>query len=216
MRIYDALSEELTSEFNWRLREIHQLRSALNDVDDRDRESVARAAFVLLYAHWEGFVKRALEIYAAYLIRLNRRVEALPSGASVLLLRNELNHLFGSSKRSNKQLSVIIDRITGSGKRKLSKNNVKNLVDVANMYFSSFEDICVICGVDATEFDDQREFIDKILLRRRHQIAHGSSLKVGREDFEAASDRVIELARRFRNRLESVFIAASEGAQVGT
>jgi hypothetical protein len=197
MRIYDALSEELTSEFNWRLREIHQLRSALKDVDERDRESVARAGFVLLYAHWEGFVKKALEIYVMYLIRLNRPVESLHPGATVLLLRSELYHTMQTGARSNKQVRAIIDLTTRCSGVKLSKNGMKNSTETQNMYFGAFEDICVICGVDVTELVDHRDFVDRILLQRRHQIAHGSFLKVGSEDFEVAIDRVIESRSAF-------------------
>jgi hypothetical protein len=146
-----------------------------------------------------------------YLIRLNRPIEALHSGAVVLLLRGELYHTIQRAERSNRQIREIIDLTMRCGSRKLSKQAMKNLADISNMYFDAFADLCIVCGIDSAEFAADRDFVDKVLVQRRHQIAHGSFLKVGIDDFEVASDRVIELARHFRNRLESVFISVAEG-----
>ena len=204
--IYNLLSDDLTRGFNWRLREIHQLRTAISDVADLDKGSVARASFVLLYAHWEGFIKRSTELFFNYIIRLNKPVHELHVGAKVVCLRREIVHALTYGNKTNKQIVALLQIVAESGNKKLTKRHAAHMVQSANMTFSEFADTCILFGIESSEFDEYQDLIDKILVHKRHQIAHGAYLHVGSEDFVSTSDDVIAVMRRFRNQIENVFL----------
>lgn len=214
--LYELLSDELTREFTWRLREIHQLRSAIEDVAVRDKESVIRASFVLLYAHWEGFMKRSTQLFFDYLVKMNRPVRELHVGAKVVCIRRELLHSMSVGGRSNESVIRLLNLVASSDDKKLSRRNTRDMVDTSNMNFAEFADLCVLFGFDALEFEEHRDLIDKILVHRRHQIAHGAYLRVAYDDFVATSDRVIAVIRMFRNRMENSFLEISGKTGSGT
>ena len=64
-------SDQLYHELAWRKKELSTLRFSLNQVTDEQQiESISRASIVMLYAHWEGFIKAAARSYLKH-VRLN-------------------------------------------------------------------------------------------------------------------------------------------------
>ena len=51
----------------WRKKEIAALKGRLLENGKGDMSALLRCAVVMIYAHWEGFVKTACEIYLRYL-----------------------------------------------------------------------------------------------------------------------------------------------------
>ena len=211
-KIYDILSDELTREFTWRLREIHRLRTAIADAEELCQESVTRAAFVLLYAHWEGFVKRSAELFLTYLARMNKPVSKLHDGAMIVCLRKEILHVMTYKNGSNRQIKAMIDAVSSGAAKKLSRRHAEQPIRSANMNFDEFADVCMVFGIEPVEFDEHRDLIHRILVNRRHQIAHGANLRVDYGDFLSTSDNVIAVMRMLRNKVENSFMDITTSA----
>ena len=59
LRSADQLLTLLDNEMAWRLKEMHELRSAVKAAKGTNIDTHIRAGVAMLYAHWEGFVKAA-------------------------------------------------------------------------------------------------------------------------------------------------------------
>jgi len=59
IRTTEQLVDGVSTEISWRRKELTDLKSLVQKMAGvRSREdTITRAAFALLYAHWEGFVK---------------------------------------------------------------------------------------------------------------------------------------------------------------
>ena len=62
MKTVENLQDALQQELAWRKKEISDIRASTVQADDTDKH-VFRSGQVLLCAHWEGFLKKGVEIY---------------------------------------------------------------------------------------------------------------------------------------------------------
>src|SRR5262249_4961642 len=80
IRTKGQLQQEMADEFAWRKRELHNLKSLVHGNEKTPaRDMCIRAAVTLLYAHWEGFIKRIAECYLEFVARQQLRNEELPA-----------------------------------------------------------------------------------------------------------------------------------------
>ncbi|MGB9026835.1 MAG: MAE_28990/MAE_18760 family HEPN-like nuclease, partial [Rhodomicrobium sp.] len=57
----------IQSDSAWRKKEIATLKGRIANSSDGDQAMLLRSAVVMLYAHWEGFVKTASTLYLSYI-----------------------------------------------------------------------------------------------------------------------------------------------------
>ena len=58
VRTLNLLQDYLDKEISWRIKEIADMKIAVCRIETVSKKTVIRAATPLLYAHWEGFVKK--------------------------------------------------------------------------------------------------------------------------------------------------------------
>ena len=58
-RTITLLHEAIEKEYSWRIRELSQFKSSILSASDKAQEGLIRAGVALLYAHWEGFIKKS-------------------------------------------------------------------------------------------------------------------------------------------------------------
>jgi hypothetical protein len=79
-----------------------------------------------------------------------------------------------------------------------------DLIDTkSNLSADVIKDVCLICGVDGTYFEEQRPFIDIIVLRRRNAIAHGRQEFIDTADIDDLVAKTLALMQHFRDLLEN-------------
>ncbi len=78
IRSLSDLQDEMAAEFAWRKKELHQLKIAvLANEKTYNRDLYIRASIPLLYAHWEGFVRRIGSAYVEFVARSRLKNEEL-------------------------------------------------------------------------------------------------------------------------------------------
>src|SRR5215211_112770 len=97
IRTIEEIQDALDGTLSWRRTEIRALVSAFTSAERSSAGSplsraLARGCATLIYAHWEGFVKDALQFYAEFLSRRRLKYRELSDG----LLRTAL---MGLAKR---------------------------------------------------------------------------------------------------------------------
>src|SRR5687768_14386234 len=64
------LNQTLSEEMAWRTRELHTMKAHIYSVRNTIAiNALLRAGITVLYAHWEGFIKRAAQAYLEFVSR---------------------------------------------------------------------------------------------------------------------------------------------------
>lgn len=195
-------SAQITTDRNWRIKEVSDLKLAIKRGDDSMRKVLLRALVAICYAHWEGYIKFASKKYFEYIALRKFQYETLDRQ----FLRNYfLPRLaaLSTSKTGIADRCALIDDILENSGRRFTHVNDDLLNTKANLNFDVFSDICLICGVSLDSFKDWTTFIDVILLKRRNSIAHGEDTLIAFGELDEIIESTIGLMRMFGNELEN-------------
>jgi hypothetical protein len=207
IRTITELQDVLDREFAWRLREIHDLRSAARSADSASQRTFIRAGVALLYAHWEGFVKQACEAYVNHLACKGLRYRDLQRSLIALGLRGKLTTLATSGRvgANLEALAFILDELD-----KPAKLPLRDAVDTeSNLSSDVFRNIVGWVGIDPGRYETKFNFLDRSLLERRNRIAHGEFLDVDEAAFEAIVDETLLLLRWVKTDIENAVATES-------
>jgi hypothetical protein len=195
-------SVQITDDRSWRIREISDLKAAINKADVNLRRVLLRGLVTICYAHWEGYVRFAARKYLEYV--------ALRKFQYSQINRQFLRNYFlprlaalSTSKTSIAERCTLLNDILDCSGRRFSRVNEDLVNTRANLNFDVFTDICLVCSVPTDAFSDKKEFVDVFLLKRRNAIAHGEDAFVGVEDVDSVTGETIALMRTFGDALEN-------------
>jgi MAE_28990/MAE_18760-like HEPN len=195
-------SAQITDDRSWRIREISDLKAAINKADASLRKVLLRGLITICYAHWEGYVRFAARKYLEFV--------ALRKFQYRQIDRQFLRNYFlprlaalSTSRISTAERCSLVDEILESSERRFSRVNEDLVNTKANLSFDVFTDICLVCSVLAAAFADKKEFVDLFLLKRRNAIAHGEDAFVGIEDLDSLTSETIAIMRAFGDALEN-------------
>jgi len=196
--LHDAMSED----FAWRRKELHALKSmVVANENSHSRDIWIRAAIALLYAHWEGFIRRIGGCYLEYVARQGLANDKLKSNFLAISVSRMVREASASGK-----ISTCLDLVeffrTGGGSRstlpwKLGVNTK------ANLKSDVFQEIVVQLGLDYSRFSTKEKLLDEKLLRNRNQIAHGQYLIVQYAEYIDLHDEVLAMMQDFYNQVDN-------------
>ena len=79
-----------------------------------------------------------------------------------------------------------------------------SLIDTrSNLNTDVIMDICMICAIDFSHFENQRTFIDVLVLKRRNAIAHGQQEYIREDEINDFVNNILGLMGHFRSLLEN-------------
>lgn len=198
----DDLSRQLQQDRTWRLKEISDLKSITVKSDQAAQNVLLRAVVTICYAHWEGSVRFAAQKFFEHISLRKYQYRELDRQ----FLRNYfLPRLaaMSSSKMSVAERCALVDDILSSSERRFARANDDLVNTRANLNSEVFRDICLVCGVEFSQFAADAHFIDVVLLKRRNEIAHGEDTRVGIADLDEVANRTLSLMRGFGNTIEN-------------
>lgn len=191
MRI-EEFQDNIQKDLAWRKKEISQLYRVLNTT--KTKETIGKTMILLLYAHWEGFIKRSSKYYLKYVSDKNIKVKKLTRNFEALMLkRNAHDCMVNDSFNLSKEFVLLSkQRKTAEKpfKLKISMDNEfdRDYIDTHhNLSSSVLEDIIQIIGVRYNDaIKTRKQFVDIYLLRNRNAIGHGNKITVGDDEDEAS------------------------------
>ena len=193
----------LDEEFAWRLKEIADMRGAIASAEQTPRNSIVRASIPILYAHWEGFVKKSSEGLLNFINNQGLQYNLLRSCFVVFGIKNLLAQMIESGNPVDSIAVVDFFRVDMTSRAEL----VVMVQTDANLSSKVFERIANSLGVDTGPYETKYLLIDHSLLKRRNNIAHGEFLDVNDVNFRDLSEDVIALMRRFKDDLSNIVSA---------
>lgn len=206
IRTLDQLQDELDKEMAWRSKEIKAF-SIASRASGPDRKYFIRAGVALLYAHWEGFVKTASEIYLSFVANRRLKYSELKSCFSIFGLKAKL-HTLSASRQAAANIDAfdfILKELQNTAQLQLASaiNTESNLTSKV------FTNIATSIDIDIAGYSSRFNLIDESLVHRRNKIAHGEFIDIGGREFGELLDAVLQIMREYKTDLEN---AASTSA----
>jgi hypothetical protein len=189
----DAMDDALS----WRRIDLTFIKTLVESKANSDRQAtVLRCAIPLLYAHWEGFIKQAGEIYLNHVAQQGISYSLLNSNFVALSIRGKLH---GYPNRSQACVfNQAVDEIILALNSRASVP-YKEVIDTkCNLGPDVFVGIMCQLGLPEDLFIDKIHVV-KSLLSSRNSIAHGKYVTVSLEDYLQWHEMVVffleEIAR---------------------
>jgi hypothetical protein len=205
MRSLEELSDSLSADRGWRLKEISSVvKLAHSAKSPVEAAFYCRGGAALFYAHWEGYAKRAAQ---AYLMYIAYQRPALNEMADFLLVKVVQEKLPKSSER---QAALRLARLFLDNPTQKPKLSFKNAVDTeSNLSSKVLVKILDQIGVPRTNFETRLNAIDAKLLAVRNPIAHGAKGEVEVTDLSEAGELVIALCGLLKDEIENAALRKS-------
>ena len=204
IRSVDQLLEHLDHDMAWRLKELHELRSAVQSAKGKNVDAHIRAGIAMLYAHWEGFVKGAANAYVSYLSSRGDRMRDLQPCFIALGMRSKFSAANESAKSaiSIATVSFLLNELD----KPVNLPSADAISAQSNLSSTVFTNIAGWIGVDSTQYSTRFTLIDKSLLETRNRIAHGEYLVMDAARFESLVAEILEVLRWFKTDIENAVV----------
>lgn len=196
------LSSIFDSDLVWRRKELSDMKAAIKTADPPSKPVLLRAIIAMSYAHWEGYVRTCANRYFEHLTLRKKPFVEFERQIYVNSILGRLDALH-RGRVSLEERCKLINEILDGGDGRFSYLN-PDLVDTrSNLNTDVIKDICMICGVDSNHFEQNRTFLDILLLKRRNAIAHGQQEYIQPDEIDDLVADILALMGFFRNLLEN-------------
>lgn len=203
MKTKSELVQLIDDDLVWRRRELSYIRTAVEDAVGNAPKQAAllRAGVAILYAHWEGFVKRSGSCYLEFVANQGMVASDLTPNFIAIKFRSKLNEAAKSKKVTSTNELVEFFCTKLGDKLRIPH---KGVVDTAsNLSSAVLVEIMQTLGLDALPYEIKKNLIDSQLVDRRNHIAHGDFLDIDAATFTALYDQVMELLEEFRTQVQN-------------
>ncbi len=196
------LSTVFDADLIWRRKELSDMKAAIKKADQFSKSALLRALVAMSYAHWEGYVRTCANSYFEYLTLRKKPFVELERQIYVNSFLGRLDALH-RGRVSLPERCKLINDILDSGNGRFSYLNPALVDTKSNLNTDVMKDICIICGVDSKHFEQNRTFLDVLLLKRRNAIAHGQQEYIQTDEIDDFVANILALMGFFRNLLEN-------------
>ena len=197
IRSLDELDDFLDEDLSRRKRELTTLKFMLTGrLRSHERKLLLRAAVCMLYAHWEGFIKRAATAYVSFVAVKGLRYRDLSPNFLALGLRRDIVQA-GQSNNPASHIALTTKLFSGLCAR--AQIDWRNSIDTrSNLNSDTLHNIFSTLGLDDRGYLLERQRIDQKLVMKRNGIAHGELIEIDIDDYTELHDLVLKLAEQFR------------------
>lgn len=161
--------EQITRDLDWRESELGILKILLKRPDNSARQTdvLLRAAWALLYAHYEGYFKFCLGLYFDELAKRIPKCRLLPGATRAFALRKKLKELRTQPEQE------FLRGIEGFEVSSLDCSPTFPEVDTQSNLWPNILCELLVCADINPEMVSKYEAQLKTLVSRRNDIAHG-------------------------------------------
>lgn len=160
---------ELESDLDWREAELSVLRLLLSDrhISKIEKKVLFRAAWALLYAHYEGFCKFALSVYFDQIKSSNQLRANLPLEVQCFSLEKDLKQL-----RTLPAKDLLNTVLSFHDNYMCHPADFPDVDTRSNLHPDTLQELLTKANLSIECFDACKQRL-ATLVRRRNKIAHG-------------------------------------------
>ncbi len=208
-RTLEQLVGLVDEDLAWRKRELSKVLTAVDSAtaDPVALSTFVRAGIVLLYAHWEGFLKKTLSEYVEYVSYQRPSQESLTDGFMTLCWKKHVQ--WGNLPATNQRLGLLTRFFRSRETSRMVFLDSRVIDTKSNLSFPVAEDLLWSVDIESDWLAPKAKLIDKALLGRRNHIAHGQFLDVDSKDYRALHKQTIGILNELRNRVQNAAVTKS-------
>ena len=154
IRSYDELELFINTDLNWRRQELTTHLFLLKKAREHEKKYLTRAGVAILYAHWEGFIKNALQAYFHYMEKYGVCINNASAGIrSYLLLRHT-----SSDFDANNRFKIVNDicRILTEEQSPQIKNIHEGVSTKSNLNSEVLDYLMLISDMDNSFYESKK------------------------------------------------------------
>lgn len=197
----EDFQSRIARELAWRKQEISGLRISARR-SDGERGYLFRAGLVLLCAHWEGFLRKAVDLYFKHVFSQQLRLKDLAPNFVAAAFFSDVQRAGktdypGSADthcRLAERILLGLDEICTHSTWDVKTDGNPGTEVLTRLLLSA--GISPQLGLDAATWSTMKVFIDEQVVRDRHRVAHGEGFRLSRLEFLERSDRMLDLLDR--------------------
>lgn len=197
---YEDFEKQLDEDLSWRKKEVSDI---LFIAKETGKEVSLKSVILLLYAHWEGYIKKSSKIYIRYVKEKKIKLNELTENFRAISLKSNITNCFNSNdsmtlanelgfinkyiKLSNKKFNVPIDP---------DQEMDRSIIDTnSNLTPKILKNIYNILGIELKKpIIVRKNYIDYKLINTRNTISHGSKfIKSDDSDFDLTIEDIEDL-----------------------
>ena len=206
--IVEDLTNKLNEDLAWRKKELNFIYNKLNLSKYPDIELYyLRIGILLLYAHWEGYIKNSSYFYLNYIKNKRLNFNELSSNLITLSLTNKINICASSKKVSirHELVNFIINELS-----LVANIPDKKLINTeSNLKYEVLKEILFTLGLNKAFFELKENLIDSKLLKIRNKVAHGNHIPIDKNEFIETYNAVISMLDIFKDEIINASISSS-------
>ena len=223
---HSQLEAFLEEDLGWRKKEISDLIIISKKSSE---EVILKSLILLIYAHWEGYIKKSSKLYLKYVSESKKNLNELTDNFKAVALKNLIQQCFTSKESLTLQNEInVLNKlnkaenikfkipITFEEETLVKEFDVDNEFDnqIINTYSNLnpkvFKNILSIIGLNyKSQLKSKEKYIDSHLLANRNLIGHGSKYvkKVDSDfnleikDIEKLRDIIFSIIDNYREEL---------------
>lgn len=164
-----AIIDDISRDLDWREAEIASMRLLLSrrDISSKQVEVLLRAAWALLYAHYEGFIKYCLTLFYEEISARSVKCENLPIPTQIFALAKILKQI------RTMPPAEMINEVTNFQSRHLDSFASFPEVDTdSNLWPETLIALLISADLDSRTVEKNHQKL-ATLVARRNKIAHG-------------------------------------------
>jgi hypothetical protein len=189
IRTKEDLQDCLANDLAWRKKELSNLHNDVKTASPKKLPTALRCAVVLLYAHWEGFIKNAAEYYLIYIKSQRLNLNQVNKNILALSLKQKIKE-FNASNRATYHVQFV-DYFTNNLGDRANFSESDSIRTGSNLSSTILEEILATVGIDFTPYELKSNLIDGQLLNYRNTIAHGNYLPVDKAEYETLHSEIV-------------------------
>ena len=206
IRTVEALDQEIDSEIAWRKQELTTTLQLVHRSAGADRRANLRSGVVILYAHWEGWIKKVAQLYIRYVNTKSIPYDALSEAFLGNALKTKMTAIDEATAPLVHNEFAMFMRTGLSKGAVLSEGLVQTESNLSSSVFFAILDRLGLEKRPAYLLRANR--IDTDLVLKRNTIAHGEYHDLTVDDFKGLRTDVLELLELFTDDVRN---AASTG-----
>lgn len=201
IRTTEHLQTVLDEDFVWRRKELSSILTTIKSSKPKTLSTNIRIGVVILYAHWEGFIKNSAEYYLIYVAGKKLAYNELENNFIALSLKTKLKEFEDTNK--NTVHTQLIEFLLGNLNIKANLPTENIIKTQSNLNSNILKEILSILGIDYSQFQLKEKFIDSQLLKIRNSVAHGQDPDMTEIDFYELYEEITNMMSSIKNEISN-------------
>ena len=201
IRSAEELQNKLDDDFAWRRKELTVIFTNVKSSQPLKLNTNIRIGVVMLYAHWEGFIKNAAELYLIYVACKKLNLNQLSNNFIAVSLKSKLKQFEETNK--NTIHTQLIEFLLGDLNTRAQIPTEEIIKTQSNLNSDILKEILSTIGIEYTQYELKEKYIDSQLLRIRNSVAHGQNPDISEEEFYELYHEITTLMTSIKNEISN-------------